>query len=171
MTVVLETPRLLLRHFCTDDAPLVLELLNDAAFVRFIGDRGVRTLDDARRYIDERLASSYALNRFGLYAILRKEDGAAVGLCGLVKRDGLDDVDVGYALLPAYRGHGYALESASAVLNLARSAFGLTRVVAIVDPDNADSIRVLERLSMTFERTVRLREDAPEISLYALTSA
>lgn len=169
MTVVLETSRLLLRHFCADDAPFVLELLNDTAFVRFIGDRGVRTLDDARRYVDERLVASYALNGFGLYATLRKADGAVVGMCGLVKRDGLDDIDVGFALLPAYRGHGYALEGACAVLELGRGAFGLKRIVAIVNPDNADSICVLQRLGMSFERAFRLQDGAPEVALYGIT--
>jgi RimJ/RimL family protein N-acetyltransferase len=147
----------------------VLELLTDPGFLRFIGDRGVRTLDDARRYIDERFLASYALNGFGLYAALRKEDGAVVGMCGLVKRDGLEDVDVGFALLPGHRGRGYAIEGASAVLDLARNAFGLNRIVAIVNPDNADSIRVLERLGMTYERKLRLHEGAPELSVYGIS--
>jgi RimJ/RimL family protein N-acetyltransferase len=171
MTVILETDRLLLRHFCEDDAPVVLELLNDPAFVRFVGDRGVRTLDDARRYVERRLVSSYERNGFGLYLAVRKDDGAPIGMCGLVKREGLADVDLGFTLLPAYRSRGYAFECASAVIEFARCDFGLTRIVAIVDPGNADSIRVLERLGMTFERTVRLHDEAPDISLYALTRA
>lgn len=168
MSRVLETQRLLLRCFTPDDAPFILELLTDPGFRRFIGDRGVRTPDDARRYIDERFVASYTRNGFGLYAVVRKEDGAVVGMCGLVKRDGLEDVDVGFALLPAYRAKGYAIESATAVLELGRSAFGLRRIVAIVNPENADSIRVLERLGMTFERLMRLNDGAPEVALYGV---
>lgn len=168
MNSVLETERLLLRWFTPDDAPFILELLTDPGFLRFIGDRGVRTLDDARRYIDERFVASYTRNGFGLYAVVRKEDGAVVGMCGLVKRDGLEDVDVGFALLPAYRTRGYAIESAAAVVELGRSAFGLRRMVAIVNPENADSIRVLQGLGMTFERLMRLIDGAPEVALYEL---
>lgn len=166
MTVVLETARLRLRWFTVDDAPFILELLNDPDFIRCIGDRGVRTMDQARQYIEDRLRASYAAHGFGLYAVLRTNDDTIVGMCGLIKRDELEDVDLGYALLPEHRGQGYARESGGAVLALARDTFGLGRVVAILRAENAGSIRVLEHLGMKRERTVQLQPDAPELLLY-----
>lgn len=169
MTVVIVTARLVLRHASLDDAPFMLELLNDPDFVRCIGDRGVRTLEQAGTYISERLIASYESNGFGLYLATRKSDAAPIGICGLVKRVGLDDVDVGYALMPAYRGSGYAVEGAAATLAFARETLGLPRVVAIVRPDNVASIRLLESLGMTLEDTMRLEPGGPEISRYAIT--
>jgi ribosomal-protein-alanine N-acetyltransferase len=166
VTTILETERLVLREFTLDDADFMLAVLNDPDFVQYIGDRGVRTSDDARGYVQGRVLASYEQHGFGMYLVVRKSDGAAVGICGLVKRIGLDDVDIGYALLPTYRGQGYARECAEAVLDLARTRFGLSRVVAIVDPGNADSIRLLESLAMTLERSVRLSDDGPELLLY-----
>ena len=163
---VCETDRLLLRQLTPDDAEVMLALLNDSGFLRYIGDRGVRTLDDARGYIRDRIISTYEQHGFGMYLVVRRSDGEPVGICGLVKRDALEDVDLGYALLSEYRGSGYARESAQAVLALAHDAFGLKRVVAIVQPDNADSIRLLENLGMTREGFIRLKADAPEVLLY-----
>jgi RimJ/RimL family protein N-acetyltransferase len=168
VTTILETERLVLREFVLDDADFMLAVLNDPDFVRFIGDRGVRTPDDARGYLRGRVLASYEQHGFGMYVAVRKIDQATVGICGLVKRDGLEDVDVGYALLPAYRGQGYARECAAAVVDLARLRFGLRRVVAIVNPANSDSIRLLESLDMTCERAVQLTEAGPELLLYVL---
>lgn len=166
MTIVCETDRLLLRQLTSDDGEVMLAVLNDPGFLRYIGDRGVRTLDDARAYIRNRMIASYEQHGFGMYLVVRRSDGEPVGICGLVKRDGLDDVDLGYALLSAHCGQGYARESAGAVLALARDAFGLKRVVAIVQPDNGDSIRLLENLGMTREGVIRLTAGAPEVLLY-----
>jgi [ribosomal protein S5]-alanine N-acetyltransferase len=166
VTMILETERLMLREFALDDADFMLAVLNDPDFVRYVGDRRVRTSGDARGYLQGRVLASYERHGFGMYLAVRKSDGATVGICGLVKRDSLEDADIGYAFLPAYRGHGYARECAGAVLDLARVRFGLRRVVAIVDPDNADSIRVLESLNMTRERGVRFTQDGPELLLY-----
>jgi [ribosomal protein S5]-alanine N-acetyltransferase len=164
---VAETQRLVLRRLTLSDAPFILELLNDPDWLRFIGDKGVRTLDDARNYILTGPMASYAKHGFGLFLVESKEDDAPVGLCGLLKREVLDDVDVGYAFLPRHRGRGYALEAAGATLAFARESVGLTRVAAITNPENARSIRVLERLGLVFERMVRLSEGAPEIRFYA----
>ncbi|MCC7360330.1 MAG: GNAT family N-acetyltransferase [Anaerolineales bacterium] len=164
--VVLETERLALRQLTEADAAFMLALLNDPAFVRFIGDRGVRTLDEARGYLASGTVASYARNGFGLYLVERKPEGTAVGICGLVKRDGLDDVDLGYAFLPAFRGRGYALEAAAAVLAHARQALGLKRIVAVVSPGNERSIRLLERLGLRFERMVQLPGDDDAIKLF-----
>ena len=124
---VLETPRLVLRWVTTDDAPFIHELLNEPSFIQFIGDKGVRTLDDARNYILTGPVASYQRFGFGLYLVLLKETGAPIGMCGLLKRDTLPDVDVGYALRPAFWLQGYAYEAALAVLAHGREAFGETR--------------------------------------------
>lgn len=164
---VLETERMILRWMTAEDAAFMLELLNDPLWIRFIGDRGARTLDDARQYIEKGPAASYARHGFGLYLTELKSSGAPIGICGLIKRDSLEDVDVGFAFLPPYRGQGFAFEAASAVVSHGRSAFGLTRIVAVTDPENQKSIRVLEKLGLRFERMVRLAADDVEISLYA----
>lgn len=164
---VLETARLNLRRLTGDDAAFILELLNDPDFIKNIGDRGVRTEADARRYISDGAVASYEKHGFGLYLVELKESGAAIGICGLVKRDSLADVDVGFAFLPRYRSNGYAVESASAVKAYAFDVLGLKRLVAIVDPANAGSMRVLEKIGLRYERTLRLSAGAPEVRLYA----
>lgn len=163
---ILETPRLALRSIAAGDAAFILELLNDPAFLRHIGDRGVRTLDDARAYIDKGPGASYARHGFGLWLVERREDGRPIGMCGLLKRDNLDDVDVGFAYLPAYRGQGYAFEAADAVMAHGRRVLGIDRIVAIVSPDNADSIRLLGKIGLVFERRIDLNGDGRETSLY-----
>lgn len=165
---VLNTERLNLRRLTGDDAAFILKLLNDPAFIKNIGDRGVRTEADARRYISDGAVASYEQHGFGLYLVELKETGAPVGMCGLVKRDSLADVDIGFAFLPRYRARGYASESAAAVKDYALEVLGLKRLVAIVNPDNEGSIRVLEKIGLKYKRTLRLSDDAPEIRLYAL---
>lgn len=164
---VLETDRLILRRFTLDDADFVLTLVNDPAWLEYIGDRKVRTVEDARAYLTKGTLAMYERMGFGMYVVTLKEGGAPIGNCGLVKRDGLDDVDIGFAFLPAYRGQGFALESAAAVLEYGRRTLGLKRIVAIVSPANHRSIRILERIGLRFERTIRLPGDKEEISLYA----
>jgi ribosomal-protein-alanine N-acetyltransferase len=154
-----------MRQLTLDDADFIFSLVNDASFIRYIGDKGVRTLDDARKYLSEGPIASYARHGFGLWLVLRKADGAPIGMCGLLKRDTLDDVDVGYALLPAYWSHGYAAEAASASVEYGRR-LGLRRIVAITQADNAASIKVLEKLGLRFERAMRLNSDAAEVQLY-----
>ena len=140
-------------------------MLNEEAFLRYIGDKGVRSLSDARDYIDRGPIDSYERHGFGLYAVCLR-DGTPVGICGLVKRDGLADVDVGFAFLSRYRSKGYAVESASAVLAHARRELRLQRVVAITSPDNSGSIAVLEKIGLRFERMIRLTEQGPELKLF-----
>jgi RimJ/RimL family protein N-acetyltransferase len=165
--IVVETDRLVLRRVTLADAPFILELLNDPDWLRFIGDKGVRTVEDARGYIETGPLASYARHGFGLYVVARKADPAPIGLCGLVKRDVLPDVDVGYAFLPQHRGNGYAHEAAAAVLRFARDQVGLPRIAAITNSENERSIRVLEKLGLSFERMIRLTPDAPEIRYFA----
>lgn len=149
------------------DAAFALEVLNDPDFKRNVADRGVRTLEDARRFISERFAASYRRHGFGLWLVETKDAGAPAGICGLVKREGLPGVDIGYAFLPPFRAKGYAYESASAVLGHARDVLGLRRLYAIVNPDNNGSIRVLEKLGMRFERMLKLPGEEPEVKLFS----
>ncbi|HVG32253.1 MAG TPA: GNAT family N-acetyltransferase [Pyrinomonadaceae bacterium] len=164
---VLETERLILRRATVDDSEFILELLNDPSWLRFIGDRGVRTLDDARDYILKSLVAMYERLGFGLYLTELKGDGLPIGICGLIKRDSLEDVDIGFAFLPKFRGAGYGVESASAVMAYGKNDFGLKRIVAITSPDNDDSVRLLEKLGFKFERMVKLSDDSAEVSLFA----
>jgi len=163
---ILETERLILRHLTTDDAEFILELLNDPSFIRNIGDRNVRSIEDACSYILNGPVASYAKNGFGLYLVLLKETKEPMGMCGLIKRDGLEDVDIGYALLPRYWSKGYAVEAAQATKEYAREAIGLKRIVAIVDPVNAGSIRVLENIGLHYETMVRLSADDIDLKLF-----
>jgi RimJ/RimL family protein N-acetyltransferase len=165
---VLTTSRLTLRRLSPADAEFIVELLNDPAFLRFIGDKAVRNADDARQYILDGPVASYERNGFGLWLVELKETGHPVGMCGLLKRESLPDVDIGFAFLPAYRSQGYAFEAASAVLNYGRTEFGLKRIVAITNPDNAGSIRVLHKIGMRFERMITVSEGEPEIQLLAI---
>jgi RimJ/RimL family protein N-acetyltransferase len=153
---VLETKRLILRHLEADDAEFILELLNEPGFLQNIGDRGVRNTEDARRYIAEGPAASYERNGFGLYCVALKDSGIPIGMCGLIQRDGLDDVDIGYSFLERFWLKGYAYESASAVMDYGRNVLGIKRIVAITAPDNPGSIRVLEKLGLRYEKMVTL---------------
>ena len=164
--MVLETERLVLRQLSPDDAAFVLALLNEPSFLRYIGDKGVRDLDDARQYILNGPVASYERNGFGLYLVELKENGIPIGISGLVKRDTLPDADIGFAFLPAYWSKGYAVESAAAVMNYAREALGLTRIVAITSPDNEASARLLGKIGLRFERMIKLSEDAEEVKLF-----
>ena len=163
---ILETERLVLRQLTPDDAEFILELLNDPSFIRNIGDRNVRTIEDACSYILNGPVASYAKNGFGLYLVLLKETQEPIGMCGLIKRDGLEDVDIGYALLPRYWSRGYAVEAAQATKEYAREMIGLKRIVAIVDPVNAGSIRVLEKIGLQYETMVRLSADDIDLKLF-----
>jgi RimJ/RimL family protein N-acetyltransferase len=165
--MVLETSRLRLRRLSVDDADFILKLLNEPSFIQNIGDRGVRTIEDARAYVLNGPVASYEKHGFGLWMVEAKQSGARIGICGLLKREVLEDVDIGYALLPEFWSRGYALESASAVLSYAREALGLKRVLAVVSPDNQSSIRLLEKIGFEFEKMVSLSEDAAEIKLFA----
>ncbi len=164
---VIETERLVLRELSVDDAEFILGLLNQPSFIRHIGDKGVRTLDDARGYILNGPADSYRRFGFGLYLVEARDSGAPMGICGLLKRETLDDIDVGFAFVPEFWSRGYAFESASAVMTHARNTLGLERVIAVVSPGNQASIKLLEKLGLSFERRVRLTDDEPEIQLFS----
>jgi RimJ/RimL family protein N-acetyltransferase len=162
---VLETQRLRLRELTVDDASFIVAQLNDPDFIRNVADRGVRTAAAARSYLLEGPVASYRRHGFGLHLVELKTTRTPIGICGLIKRDVLDDVDIGFAFLAPYRQQGYALEAARATMAFART-LGLARVVAIVAPHNADSIKLLGRLGFAYERSIRLAEDAEELWLF-----
>jgi [ribosomal protein S5]-alanine N-acetyltransferase len=168
--IVTETPRLRLRHLARADAPFILELMSDHDFLRNIGDRGVHTLEDARHYLTSGPLASYERYGFGLCAVELKASGVTIGLCGLLHRETHPDVEVGFALLPRFRGQGYALEAARAVLEFGTRELGLERLVAITRAGNEASIRILEALGLKYERTVRFTDDG-ESCLFVLDAA
>jgi RimJ/RimL family protein N-acetyltransferase len=163
-----ETARLALHRFTGADAAFLVELLNEPSFLRYIGDKGVRTEADACRYLETGPLASYARHGFGLLRVGLRESGEPVGMCGLLKRDWLPDADIGFAFLPRFWRRGYALEAASAVLAHARDGLGLKRVVAITSPDNAASIGLLGKLGFRFERMARPSDREPEVRLFGL---
>ena len=162
----LETDRLVLRRMSVEDAEFMLGLLNEPSWLRFIGDRGVRTLEDARAYILKGPVDMYDRLGFGLYLTELKGEGVPIGICGLEKRDFLEDVDLGFALLPGFWGQGYAYEAAAAVMEYGKEALGLKRIVAITNPENHSSIRLLEKPGLKFDRMIQATADGPEIRLF-----
>lgn len=166
MPVIIETERLFLRELCADDQAFILALVNDPDWLKYIGDRGVRNIEDAGRYIEDGPVRSYRNNAYGLWAACLRENAAPIGLCGFLRRDGLAHVDLGYALLPAYRKQGYALEACRAALRYASDTLGLSHVLAIVAPDNRRSVRLLQRLGFSFEHSVKLGADEKMAQLY-----
>lgn len=145
---VASTRRLTIRPLTLDDAPFIWELVTDADWLRFIGDRGVHTVDDAERYLTDGPLASYAAHGHGLWCVELRATQTPIGICGLLRRDWLDDADLGFALLPAFRGSGYALEAAQAVVGYGFDALAMSRILAIVTPANAKSVALLRRLGM-----------------------
>lgn len=165
---VAESARLCLRRFDLDDAEFVHTLVNQPEWLRHIGDRGVHDVDGARTYLRNGPLAMYARHGFGLYAIERKSGGGPIGMCGLLKRDSLADVDIGYALLSQHVGQGFALEAARACVVLAREQFHLPRLIAITAPDNDHSARLLLKLGMQFERRFLFGDPGEELCLYGM---
>lgn len=163
---ILETDRLFLRRFTVEDAEFILTLLNEPSFLRYIGDKKVRTVEDARQYILNGPVASYERHGFGLYLIGLKDGRTPIGMCGLLKRDELPEPDIGFALLPNFWNKGFALEAAMAVLNDARERLRLARILAITSLDNDASIQLLERLGFSFDRIVKLSDDGEPLRLF-----
>jgi RimJ/RimL family protein N-acetyltransferase len=163
---VLETERLRLTHLSDRDADFIRGLLNEPSFLRFIGDRGVRTADDARRYIQDGPVAGYARYGHGLLRMGLKTDDTPIGICGVLRRDTLPEPDIGFSLLPAWWSRGYAFEAASAVMQHARGVLRLGRILAITSVDNESSIRLLVKLGFRFERLIRLGEETNEVRLF-----
>ncbi|CAM4086292.1 alanine acetyltransferase [Bacillus luti] len=152
--IVLETERLVLRWFDIKDAPFILELVNDPAWIQFIGDKRIKNLDDAKKYILNGPVDMYNKMGFGLYLVERKEDFTPLGMCGLIKRDSLEDVDIGFAFLEKFRSKGYGFESASAVIDYGVQNLGMKRIVAITTIDNINSGKLLEKVGLQFEKII-----------------
>lgn len=168
--VILETERLILREFALSDAPFVLRQLNEPSFHDFIGDKGIRNLEDARDYIRTAPLASYEENGYGLYVVSRREDGVDVGSCGLVKRERLDHPDIGFAFLEEYFRMGYAFESSIGVMQYAVDVLGLPLIAALVDHGNERSERLLERLGFSEEGTFHLDGDDKDVRYFAWRS-
>lgn len=165
---VLETERLVLRHLDVSDARFIVALLNEPAFLHYIGDRQVRSTEDAVAYILQGPAASYRQHGFGLDLVQLKADGIPIGICGLIQRDYLPDPDIGYAFLQQYWSKGYAVEAAAGVLQHARLVLGLPRLLAITAPDNIGSIRVLEKIGMVFDKTFQQPSQSTPSRLYCI---
>lgn len=164
--LVLETERLYVRHLSFDDAAFILRLLNEPSFLENIGDRNIRTLDDSKAYIKRGPMQSHEKHGFGLDCVELKDSEKPIGICGLLQRPGLVDVDIGYAFLPQFWSKGYALEAASGVLSHAKKILGMERIAAIVNEDNANSICLLEKLNFRYTRMVSPPQGKKEVKLY-----
>ena len=166
MEIVIETERLILRKFTIEDAPFMLELLNTPTWLRFIGDRNVHSVKEAEQYLISGNIKNYSTYGFGFYLVEVKETGEAIGMCGLVKRDSLDDIDIGFAFLPQFIGKGYGFEAASATLRYAQTVLQLNKIIAIVNPENADSIKLIKKIGLQFEKMVQLSFTDIELMLF-----
>lgn len=168
--VIRETERLIISKFSVSDAPFFLELVNTPNWIKYIGDRNIKTIEDAEKRIKEGHLKSYNDNGFGFYKLLLKEENnKTIGTCGLIKRDTLDDVDIGFAFLPEYEGKGFGFEAAFEIMKFSKSEFKLKKLAAITNPDNKNSINLLEKLGFSFEKKVIPFEDNKELLLFAKT--
>jgi RimJ/RimL family protein N-acetyltransferase len=163
--IVLETERLILRGMDVTDAPFILALLNEPSFLRFIGDKKVRTIEDAEQYILNGPVASYNRNGFGLCVVELKETHNPIGMCGLLKRDELPHADIGFAFMPDFWNKGFAYEAAAAVMNDARERLKLERILAITNQDNESSIKLLQKLGLKLERLIKMSTDSAELFL------
>jgi RimJ/RimL family protein N-acetyltransferase len=165
--IVLETERLALRRVELGDAPFIIELLNEPGWLRYIGDKAVHSIADAHRYLESGPLDMYRRLGFGLYLVQRKSDSIPIGLCGLIKRDALECVDIGFAFLARVGGQGYAIEAATAMVTHAQ-ALGLHRLMAITTLDNHASQKILRKLGMQYEREMRMPEGTEPLSVFAM---
>ncbi len=167
--MILETKRLILDKLDRDDAPFIFKLVNDPDWHQHIGDMGVKTLEDARAYIEQRLMAMYERHGHGLYRVELKDTREPIGICGLINRDGLDGIDLGFAMLRPFRRNGYTIEAASAMMTHAVTAHGYTKLLAVTKPGNEVSSVLLEKLGFQFERMVKIEEDGEDNNLYSIS--
>ncbi|SDR69164.1 Protein N-acetyltransferase, RimJ/RimL family [Formosa sp. Hel1_31_208] len=166
--VVAETERLILSKISIEDAPFILELMNSPDWINYIGDRNIRTIKQAEIYIQNNQLKSYKRNGFGYYKVLLKaENLKPIGSFGLIKRDQLEHVDIGFSLLPKYQCYGFGLEGVSALMSLAKNTFKLHTICAITLPENEASIHLLEKLGLSYQKRVKPFEDDEELLLFA----
>jgi [ribosomal protein S5]-alanine N-acetyltransferase len=164
---LLETSRLLLREITLEDASFIFELVNTPNWLRFIGDRGIKTKEDAKAYIEESYLESYKTHGFGAYVMIQKSEGVVIGSCGLYKRPNLDYPDIGFAMLPQYGKMGYAFEAASALMEYAKTTLNLNTILAITLQENENSIALLEKIGLREIDTVKISEDTEELLLFS----
>ncbi|NAS32214.1 GNAT family N-acetyltransferase [Flavobacteriaceae bacterium R38] len=165
--VILETDRLVLKEADLDDEHFFFELLNSPGWIKYIGDRGIESIDDARKYIRESLINSYKENGFGLYKMVSKKENSSIGICGLLKRPGLSNPDIGFAILPAYERKGYTYEAAKAILEYGISTLGLKTILAITTKKNTGSRKLLEKIGLRFVDKIKLEVDGEELLRYS----
>jgi ribosomal-protein-alanine N-acetyltransferase len=164
--IIAQSTRLVLRHIHVDDAEFLLQLLNDPDFIRYVGDKQVRDLEAAQDYIRLGPAASYETHGYGLYLVELIDSRVAIGICGLLKRDFLDSPDLGFALMPSYRGLGYAFEAAQLTMELAADRFELSKIAAFTATDNSASIKLLERLGMKYKNLLTLPGTDHQVSVF-----
>ena len=172
---ILETKRLILRYFTLDDAPFMLELLNTPTWLQYIGDRKVRTIEDAENYLRNGSLKSYEEHGFGFYAVIEKAETSdrknqPIGLCGITKRDTLPDVDIGFAFMPNLLSKGFGYEAASATLDYALNTLKISRIIAIVSPDNEKSIGLIKKIGLVFEKMIKSGDENKELMLFGINS-
>ncbi len=169
-TIILETDRLILSEFTLDHTEFIITLVNSPNWLQFIGDRNIKTAKDAQQYISKSLIKSYTDNGFGLWMVTLKDLKIPIGMCGLINRDTLDDIDIGFAMLPDYAHKGYGYEIALATLHYARQTLDIQKIVAITDSENVASIALLNKIGLQFEKTLRLSED-DNVLLFSTTKS
>ena len=161
--LILKTNRLKLLEFEKSDSQFILELLNEPAWIEFIGEKNVHTINDAESFIEHNLIPSYKKNGFGLYAVKLKDDNTPIGMCGLLNRPGLSDIDLGFASLSKYQRLGFAYESSIAILNYSKTVLKINKVVAITNSNNTASAKLLEKLGFRFDKLIDLSDDGKDI--------
>ena len=165
---IAETSRLLLSKINLKDADFFLKLVNSPHWLKYIGDRKVKTIEDAKAYLQNGTLKSYKDFGFGFYKLQLKEEGKKIiGVCGLIKREQLEDAEIGFALLPKYEGKGFGFEASAAVLKLAEEKFNIKKIIAITLAKNTSSINLLGKLGLTFEKKVKPFDDGKELLLFA----
>ena len=167
--MIAETERLIIKKFTTNDASFFKDLVNMPHWLKYIGDRNIKTITDAETYIKNTHLKSYKSVGFGFYKLILKETNIPIGSCGLVKRDELEDVDIGFAFLEEYEKQGFGFEASKAVIKLAKNEFGIEKLLAITVPYNIGSIKLIEKLGFKYEKRVKPFEDDEELLLFAKT--
>ena len=164
--LVIETPRLKIRWLEVGDAAFIYTLVNDPTWIRYIGDKNVSNLADAKAYIETGPLEMYQNLGFGLNHVSLKQEDTPIGICGLLKRESLADVEIGFAFLPEFRRQGYALEAATAILDYGSAGLGISRIVAILTPDNLASRKLLCKLGFEFEKSFQKEPNLDKLDLY-----
>ncbi len=167
---IIETNRLIISKITIGDAPFFLEIMNTPNWLTYIGDRNIKTVPDAEKHLKKGILKSYKVNGFGIFKVLLKaEQNKAIGTCGLVKREQLKDVEIGFGFLPNYEGKGFGYEASIEILKLAKDKFDLKKITAITLPTNKNSIKLLEKLDLSYEKRINPFEDGQELLLFAKT--